>query len=129
MDGSLVRHYLREVWSFQAESSWQRLAEMPTAAVAAPAACDEDGNVLLIGGDDGHMAGVVLQSGEQHPGFSRAVWRYSPQSQGWAVAGELPVGLVTTGSAVWKDGRIVVPGGEDRPGSRSDRVLELRLTR
>jgi N-acetylneuraminic acid mutarotase len=128
-DGSLIRHYSREAWSYSPMSGWKRLPDLPAASVAAPAECDEDGNVLLLGGDDGSMAGVALSPGELHPGFSRTVERYSPSDNAWASAGQLPLGLVTTGSAVWKDGRIVVPGGEDRPGSRSNKVLELRFDR
>jgi N-acetylneuraminic acid mutarotase len=82
---------------------------------------------VLIGGDDGHMAGVVLRPGEKHPGFSRRVWRYSVDRNIWVAEGELPVGLVTTGAAVLRDGPIVIPGGEDRPGSRSNQVLELNF--
>lgn len=61
------------------------------------------------------MAGVALRSEEKHPGFSRKLFRYSTDTNHWFSAGELPVGLVTTGAAVRQDGRIVIPGGEDRP--------------
>lgn len=123
--GVPVRLYLREAWSFEPAAGWKRLPDPPAASVAAPAVCERDGDFLLIGGDDGHMAGVGLRPGESHPGFSRKVMRYSADKNQWVLEGELPVGLVTTGAAVRQDGRIVIPGGEDRPGSRSNRVLEL----
>lgn len=121
------RHYLREAWSFDPAAGWKRLPDPPVASVAAPAACERNGDFVLIGGDDGHMAGVVLRPGEKHPGFSRRVWRYSVDRNIWVAEGELPVGLVTTGAAVLRDGPIVIPGGEDRPGSRSNQVLELNF--
>lgn len=124
-NGTPGRHYLREAWSFIPPRGWMRLPDPPAASVAAPAVCDDNGDVLLIGGDDGHMAGIALRPGEIHPGFSRTIERYSPASKTWAAVGQLPLGLVTTGAALWKDGRIAIPGGEDRPGSRSRRVLEL----
>jgi N-acetylneuraminate epimerase len=119
------RHYLREAWSFDPVAGWKRLPDPPQASVAAPAACERNGDFMLIGGDNGQMAGVVLPPGEQHPGFSRNVMRYSVDQNIWAAGGELPIGLVTTGAAVRQDGRIVIPGGEDRPGSRLNQVLEL----
>ncbi|HVJ07245.1 MAG TPA: hypothetical protein VM554_02590 [Acidisarcina sp.] len=124
-EGTLTRHYVRQAWSFSPTNGWVRLPDLPAASVAAPAVCDAQNNVLLLGGDDGHMAGVVLKPGEKHPGFSHTVLRYNSITKTWDIAGQLPVGLVTTGAGVWKHGRIVIPGGEDRPGSRSNRVLEL----
>lgn len=124
-DGTTTRQYLREVWQFNVQGRWEQLANIPTASVAATAVCDDQGNVLLIGGDDGSMAGVKLHQAEIHPGFSRAVLRYSAMKREWELVAQMPIGLVTTGSAIWKGGRIVVPGGEDRPGGRSARVFEL----
>lgn len=121
------RHYLREAWSFDPAAGWKRLPDPPTASVAAPAACERNGDFVLIGGDDGHMAGVVLRPGVKHPGFSRNVLRYSVDRNIWAAEGELSASLVTTGAAVLQDGSIVIPGGEDRPGSRSNQVLELNF--
>lgn len=127
MDRAFERQYLDEVWSFQPSKGWERLPDLPAPSVAAPAACDGDGNIFLIGGDDGGMAAVRLNAGQLHPGFSRTIVRYRPTDEKWRTVGELPLGLVTTGCAVRKNRSFVVPGGEDRPGSRSDRVFEIHL--
>lgn len=124
-DGIAARHYLREAWSYDPVNKWIRLPDPPTPSVAAPAVCAGGHSVLLIGGDDGHMDGVVLRPGEVHPGFSKVLTRYDAINKTWSEVGKLPLGLVTTGAAVLSDGRIVIPGGEDRPGSRSNVVLEL----
>lgn len=124
-NGMTARRYLREAWSYDPVNQWVRLPDPPTPSVAAPAVCVGHHSLLLIGGDDGHMAGVDLPPGKVHPGFSRVILRYDAINQTWTEAGKLPLGLVTTGAAVLSDGRIVIPGGEDRPGSRSSVVLEL----
>ena len=125
--GKRTRYYLREVWSFQQDLGWKRMPDLPLASLGAPAQCEADGDLLLLGGDDGHMAGRTLQPGEIHPGFSRTVLRFSASRKEWYQALTLPMGLVTTGSAVWKKGTLVLPGGEDRPGSRSNKVFEFRF--
>lgn len=125
-DGSLHRHYLRDAWTFSSANGWARIPDLPTPLLAAPAACP-NGHFTLFGGDDGHMAGVALKPGEQHPGFSRVVLSYDSGQKTWKQTGELPAGLVTTGVAPLSDGTLLIPGGEDRPGSRSAGVLELQI--
>lgn len=124
-NGIEARRYLREAWSYDPVNKWIRLPDPPTPSVAAPAVCVSGHGVLLVGGDDGHMAGVVLHPGEVHPGFSKVLTLYDATDRTWANVGKLPIGLVTTGAAALNDGRIVIPGGEDRPGRRSNIVLEL----
>lgn len=126
-DGNLARNYLHDAWSFQTSSGWVQLPNLPTPAVAAPASCAGPDHFIVFGGDDGHMAGVVLKPGETHPGFSRSIFQYRSETNHWEEAAKLPAGLVTTGAAVLKDGTIIIPGGEDRPGHRSAEVLELKI--
>lgn len=45
----------------------------------------------------------------------------------WQAGDELPEALVTTGAAVFRGG-IVIPGGEDRPGSRPAAVWKLEFS-
>ena len=126
-DGSLARRYLHDAWSFQNGSGWTKLPDLPQPAVAAPASCAGANHFLVFGGDDGHMAGVVLKPGEEHPGFSHSIFLYRAETNRWEIAGELPIGLVTTDVALLDDGTIIIPGGEDRPGHRSAEVLELQI--
>ena len=89
-NGVPERRYLREAWSFDPATGWKRLPNPTALAVAAPAVCERKGDFLLIGGDDGHMAGVALRPGERHPGFGRNVMRYTTESNQWISVGELP---------------------------------------
>lgn len=125
-DGSVVRNYLTDVWSYSPPKGWQRLPDVPRPAAAAPAVCDSAG-LLIMGGDDRHVAGGRPTADRQFPGFSRTVLRFDLFKKTWSTAGELPVGLVTTGAALLRDGSVVIPGGEDRPGSRSADVLHFGL--
>lgn len=126
--GPFVRRYLREAWKFDEHARWQLLRDLPAPSVGAPAITSADGELLLFGGDDGSCVSTGNGSGQQHPGFSRSILRLDRHGHGWTHAGELPIGLVTTGSALWKQDCIVIPGGENRPGSRSNRVLELHFS-
>jgi N-acetylneuraminic acid mutarotase len=124
--GGAARRYLREAWSFAPARGWERLPDLPAPSVAAPAVCGPSGEPVLLGGDDGSMAGVVLAQGEVHPGFGRSVLHYDRARRRWVESGRLPLGLVTSGAAWWNNS-IVIPGGEDRPGHRSATVLRIEL--
>ena len=117
--GKAERIRLRDAWSFTPGKGWRRLADLPRIAVAAPSPAPLVGESLLVlGGDDGiHVATPP----EKHPGFPRGILAYAVASDSWSDTGELPFSLVTTPAVVWQD-RIVVPGGEARPGVRSTAV-------
>lgn len=126
-DGFLVRHYLHDAWSYSPAKGWRQLPDIPRPAAAAPAICDSAG-FFVIGGDDRRTAGGHPGSIPQYPGFSRTVLRFDFGTKQWLTAGELPLGLVTTGAAVLANGNVVIPGGENRPGSRSSDVLQFRVS-
>jgi hypothetical protein len=121
--GRTRRQYLRDAFRFHGGSGWTALPALPAAVVAAPACCDASGRFLVIGGDDGALAGQVPEPGPRHPGFRRAILRL--EAGVWREAGSVPVGLVTTAAVRWRDS-IVIPGGEDRPGSRAARVFSIQ---
>ena len=56
-----------------------------------------------------------------HRGFRRDILAYDLSSAKWSSIGETPFALVTTPVIEW-NGRIVIPGGEARPGIRSAEV-------
>lgn len=119
-DGKPARAWLRDAWSYDAAEGWKRLADLPRAAVAAPSPMPVDvaGRLLLLGGDDGTQAGVAPGD---HRGFPRGILAWDPVAGAWVAAGCVEEGLVTTPTVVWQ-GAVVVPGGEARPGIRSNRV-------
>jgi|JI6StandDraft_1071083.scaffolds.fasta_scaffold01603_12 N-acetylneuraminate epimerase len=119
-DGKPVREWLKDAWCYTEAAGWKQLADMPHIAVAAPSPLPmSDGELLMIGGDDGALANFEPKT--QHPGFPRRVIAYDAKSDRWRGAGELPFSLVTTPAVEWR-GRIVIAGGESRPGKRSPEV-------
>lgn len=119
--GKPTREWLRDAWRYTpATRTWQRLADLPRVAVAAPGPAPlVSGHLLVIGGDDGVHAD--FEPKEAHPGFPRDVLAYDPASDAWSTHGSVPFSLVTTSAVEWQ-GRIIIPGGEARPGKRSPRV-------
>jgi N-acetylneuraminic acid mutarotase len=118
-DGKPVREWLRDAYRYAPGKGWKRAADLPRVAVAAPSpAAAVGGKLLVIGGDDGTQVNVAPTA---HTGFPRDVLAYDPAADRWSRAGEVPFSLVTTTSAVWA-GKVVVPGGEARPGVRSPQV-------
>lgn len=119
-DGKAARTWLRDAWRHDAATGWTKIADLPRAAVAAPSPMplDDRGRLLLLGGDDGTQVGVA--PGE-HRGFPREILAWEPAADAWVAAGCVGEGLVTTPTVVW-NGTVVVPGGEARPGIRSNRV-------
>ena len=117
--GKVTREWLRDAYRYTPSAGWKRLRDLPRVAVAAPSpAPSVGGKLLVIGGDDGVQASVPPT---EHKGFPRGVLAYDPKTEAWTSAGEVPFSLVTTTLAEWR-GRIVIPGGEQRPGVRSPAV-------
>jgi iduronate 2-sulfatase len=127
-DGKVSRRYLNDGWRYSPGADgdgWRRIADVPRPVVAAPAIEDGSSRVLVFGGDDGVNAHRVFELKDNHPGFSRDILAYDTATDKWSKTGETPVSLVTTTAVRWR-GAVVIPGGEDRPGHRSARVLISR---
>jgi N-acetylneuraminic acid mutarotase len=114
--GKPQRTRLRDAWRYTRGSGWKQLADLPRRAVAAPSPAPVVGGTLLIlGGDDGVQASVAPA---EHRGFPREVLAYVAEADRWESFGSMPFSFVTSATASWQQ-RIVVPGGETRPGIRS----------
>lgn len=126
-DGKVKRVYLRDAWKFTPRTwTWERLADLPRPSVAAPSPAPViDSTLLLIGGDDGSLAG--FQPPERHPGFPRAVQALDLLAGTWTRFDDLPAARATLPAVAWH-GLFVLPGGEVRPGVRSPEVWTLRWT-
>ncbi|PTX94496.1 galactose oxidase [Opitutus sp. ER46] len=117
--GKTRREWLRDAWRYREQDGWQRLADLPRAAVAAPSPAPlVDGRLWVIGGDDGAQVGVKPTD---HKGFPRDVLAYDPARNAWTREADVPFSLVTTTATMWR-GRVVIPGGEAKPGVRSPAV-------
>lgn len=119
-DGQPTREWLRDAYRYTPGQGWQRIADLPVPLVASPGPAPALGpaHLLLLGGDDGSRLHHPPQA---HPGFPRTQYAYHTITDSWATTDDLPFSLVTTSTATW-NGRIVVPGGEARPGVRSTDV-------
>ncbi len=118
-DGKPVREWLSDAYCFTPGKGWKRIADLPHAVVAAPTPAPvSGGSILILGGDDGTQ---VKTPPTAHKGFPRNILAYDPDSDSWSEKGKMPFGLVTTSTAHW-NGKIVVPGGEQKPGVRSTEV-------
>jgi N-acetylneuraminate epimerase len=120
VDNKPVREWLRDGYRFTPGKGWKRIADLPRAAVAAPspAPAFDKAHLLLVGGDDGTQVNVPPT---EHRGFPAEMLAYDTQADAWTNLGDTPFALVTTSSAHW-NGRIIIPGGEKRPGIRSTEV-------
>lgn len=116
-DGTTGRRYLTDAFAWTPKAGWQSIAATPRPVVAAPSIAWGDTRILVFGGDDGEHAERVQELREAHPGFSRTLLAYDVKANTWTPAGTLPAGLVTT-NAVRDGGKVIVAGGEDRPGHR-----------
>jgi len=121
-DGKTVRRYLNDGYAYKPGAGWKRIADAPRALVAAPAMAFGQSHILVFGGDDGANAHRIQELKDAHPGFSREALAYHTITDTWTKVGEFPDGLVTTTAVMWQN-KVVIPGGEDRPGHRSARAL------
>ena len=121
--GAAERRYLTDAYRYSPSRGWRRIADLPRPVAAAPSPAPAIGtsHVLVLGGDDGGDATRVAEFKDAHPGFSQDALLYHTVTDRWTAGGKLPFSLVTT-AAVMEDGRIIVPGGETRPGVRSTEV-------
>lgn len=134
-----VRHYLTDAYVYTPAEGWQILPPLPQPVVAAPspAYAAPDGQLLIFGGDDGALASKAGELKEQHPGFSDAVLYFNTKEQRWHTGPKIFTkkeadavsrpnnstwAPVTTPLVQW-EGKLVFPGGEVRPATRTPRVL------
>ncbi len=124
-DGKPARIYLRDAYRYAPGTGWQRLRDLPRAAVAAPSpALLRDSRLLVISGDDGVLA--TFEPKSKHPGFPRDVLAYDPRNDSWSNLGDTPLSRAAVPVVEWR-GRAVIPNGEVRPGVRSPEVWSLDL--
>jgi N-acetylneuraminic acid mutarotase len=121
--GQPVREYLRDAYRYTPARGWQRLADLPRAAVAAPSpALVLGGRLAIPSGDDG--LNTTFQPVQEHPGFPRTTLLHDPKADVWSVAESLPFSLATVPTVQWGS-RWVIPNGEARPRVRTPEVWAL----
>jgi N-acetylneuraminic acid mutarotase len=124
-DGKPVREYLRDAWRFTPGQGWERLPDIPRAAVAAASPAPViDSAIALLSGDDG--LNVTFQPMRNHPGFPRNALLFRPSENRWQTVDGLPFSRATVPAVRWRD-RLVLLNGEARPRVRTPEVWSMRL--
>jgi len=138
-DSAGTREYLKDCWKYRPGKGWVRVADLPHPLAAAPAPAYQGGqnHLVLFGGDDGSRAALTATLRDDHPGFSSGIVAFNTITGAWSMVGGIPVerkpdaatnphgstyAPVTTPLVVW-NGQVILPGGEARPGVRSNKVL------
>lgn len=121
--GEAVRTYLTDAYRYRLTGKWERIAELPRPTVAAPqpAVTYGDSQLIVLGGDTGELSKRIQELKDNHPGFPKEFLVYDVPSNQWSrMPGTLKSQATTT--AVQWNGRVYIPGGEDRPGHRSPTI-------
>jgi N-acetylneuraminate epimerase len=119
--------YLADAYVYAPGKGWRRIADLPRADAGGPSPTPvtPDGKLLLVTGDDGTRRKL---DGPNHPGFPRDGFLYDPGADRWTAVEEGPISRGDVPTAVWH-GLWIIPGGERKPGYRSNEVWGLRLAR
>ena len=120
-EGKTSRKYLTDSYMYIPGQGWQERNPIPSATVAAPAIGFGASHVFIFGGDDGSLFHTALALGENHPGFSRTIYAYDTITDSYTSYAKLPETYVTTPVTDYR-GKILIAGGEDRPGHRGENV-------
>jgi solute:Na+ symporter, SSS family len=138
-DSTVHRTFLKDAYKYIPGKGWSRIADLPQSVAAAPSPAFTTGqtHLLVFGGDNGKYFDQNATLQQKHPGFSNEVWMYNSITDTWSTIGKIftdhradsesnPLNStwapVTTPAVVW-NGNLVLPGGEVRPGTRTNRVL------
>lgn len=138
-DSAIHRTFLKDAYKYVSGKGWSRIADLPQSVAAAPSPAFTTGqtHMLVFGGDNGKYFDQNATLQQKHPGFSPQVWMYNSITDSWSTIGDLITekladsdsnpnastwAPVTTTSVVW-NGSLVLPAGEVRPGTRTNRVL------
>jgi N-acetylneuraminic acid mutarotase len=85
-------------------------------------AWQRDGELLVVGGDDGKQVG---KDPEKHQGFCRSMMRYDASTRTWIEEAALDAVIPVTAPAVMHRENYLLISGEIRPGVRTPNILQL----
>lgn len=119
--------YLKDAYAFNPHqldeaTYWRKLADLPRAAYVAPSIAAGKSQVLLISGSDGHDVNRIQELKNDY-NFTTDILSYNTITNVWYSISKLPEGVAATTAVLWKD-KIVISGGEIRPGVRTAVVFE-----
>jgi len=121
---SVEREYLADCHAFTLGKEWRRLSTMPRPVAGAPSPCPVfENEILILGGDDGRLAGKI--DAAKHPGYAKTVLAYDKSTDTWTEAEAGSAQVLSTGCAKWSAG-YALTNGELRPFVRSAEGWLLR---
>ncbi len=68
-----------------------------------------------------------IESLTNHPGFNTEIYSFDTQTGKLMQVGEIPGLSQVTTTAFWWNGKVIIPGGEIRPGVRTPLVSEVEI--
>lgn len=124
----------------------QQIATLPEALAAGTGVWDEQGSILLFGGDNGEtfhrVEALIAEIGRtgdaekkkelneqkaqlqrSHPGFSKICRKYNLKKKEWTHVLPLPGHSPVTTTALTYGDRVIIPSGEIRAGVRTNQIL------
>jgi SSS family solute:Na+ symporter len=140
--GQVDRIFHKQSYKFTPGKGWVRIADMPATLAAGPSPAPMlNGELMVMGGDDGGLFGRSSSIKHRHPGFPSSVYAYDTQTDKWRLGTSMPLDYgpdfinqpgaatmppVTTGTVMWH-GKVIIPSGEIRPGVRTNRILSAQI--
>ncbi len=123
--GEAERRYLASTYCYDpATNSWSRAADLPETLVgAANPAWEQNGQLLLLGGDPGnyYRASLRGEAPATHPGQSRNIYAFDGNAWSKLEELQLPIGIATA-PAVLAYGQHYIISGETHPGRRNPAI-------
>jgi len=126
-DGTMKREYLDDAWRYHPGTGWERIANIPSGAVAAASSAPfGESHLLVFGGHDGSDDALIPVLKETWPGFKSDILAFHTITGTWVKAGTMKTAAVTSTAVPW-GGSIVIPSGEIRPRIRTDAVVKYDI--
>lgn len=104
---------------------WERLKELPRPVFGAPAVSYKASSMFIFSGSDGHDRDRIDEVRNEYR-FTPDIMCFNTITKEWRKVGELPQGIVNSQATFWNE-RIVIPGGEIRPGARTPEVTTVSI--
>jgi N-acetylneuraminic acid mutarotase len=119
--------FLTDVWEFAPSSgAWRQRADLPRCVAAGTCIGYGNGQLLVLGGDDGALFQRTNELQDRHPGFPRSVYAFDARTNAWSDLGESPQNQVTTLPVHWGE-RSIIATGEIRPRVRTPAVWSVGI--
>jgi len=105
---------------------WKRLNDMPFPVMGASAVSMGGSQVFVFSGSNGVDEEKAEQGKDISP-FPKDILSYNTITDVWYKRGELPYDIINSGAVKW-DGKVVIPGGEIKPGILTSEILTVNIS-